>query len=50
MSKFRNMVENILQEAKQVGTLYHATTIASLEDILKSDKLISSAFSGTGTS
>lgn len=40
----------ILDEAKRVGTLYHATTIAALEDILKSDKLISSAFSGTGTS
>ena len=40
----------ILDEAKQVGRLYHATTIAALEDILKSDKLISSAFSGTGTS
>ena len=29
----------ILDEAKQVGTLYHSTTIAALEDILKSDKL-----------
>lgn len=27
MSKFRNLIENILKEAKQVGILYHATRL-----------------------
>lgn len=41
MSKFRNIVENILQEAKQVGILYHATTIDNLLMILEDDELTS---------
>ena len=39
MSKFRSIVENILKEAKQVGILYHATTLEGLKGILESDKI-----------
>lgn len=39
MSQFRSIVENILHEAKQVGTLYHATNLNGLKGILHSDKI-----------
>ena len=38
MSKFRNLILNVLQEAKQVGTLYHNTP--ALKEILESNELI----------
>lgn len=39
MSQFRSIVESILREAKQVGILYHATTLKGLKGILKFDKI-----------
>lgn len=41
MKYFRKIVEKVLTEAKQVGTLYHATTIDNLLMILKDNELIS---------
>lgn len=44
MSKFRNLIERILQEAKQVGLLYHNTP--ALTEILKSNCLKSHEANG----
>ena len=46
MSRFRDIVEKILLEAKQVGLLYHATTLQSLIKILDTNTLKSSLESG----
>lgn len=46
MSQFRKIVESILQEAKQVGTLYHATTLKGLINILQTDTIKSSLETG----
>ena len=42
MSKFRNLIENVLSEAKQVGNLYHATTISNCLSIIKDNELVAS--------
>lgn len=39
MSKFRNLVENILKEAKQVGILYHATRLDYALSIVKDNTI-----------
>ena len=49
MSKYREIILNILQEAKQVGNLYHATSLIGLKGILDSNQIISNANS-TGCS
>lgn len=49
MSKFRNLIESILLDAKQVGNLYHATSLIGLKGILDSNQIISNANS-TGCS
>lgn len=49
MSKFRNLIESILLDARQVGNLYHATSLTGLKGILDSNQIISNANS-TGCS
>lgn len=39
MSEFKEIVEKILNEAKNVGILYHVTNLAGLIGILKSDTI-----------
>lgn len=39
MSKFRNLIENILKEAKQVGILYHATRLDYALSIVKDNTI-----------
>lgn len=46
MSKFRNLIESILLDAKQVGNLYHATNFEGLESIIKSNSLKSNRPNG----
>lgn len=46
MSQFHKIVENILQEAKQVGTLYHSTTLKGLINILQTNTIKSSLETG----
>ena len=41
MSKYREIVLEALQEAKQVGNLYHTTDLDGFEEIIKTNKLIS---------
>lgn len=46
MLQWRKIVENILKEAKQVGTLYHATDLDGLKGIINTNSLTSERYNG----
>lgn len=49
MSKFEKLILEVLQEAKQVGTLYHSTTYNNAINILKTNTLYSDRSFGIST-
>lgn len=46
MSKFKELIKNVLAESKQVGDLYHTTSEYMILDILRSNQLLSSRPNG----
>lgn len=46
MSKFRQLVEKVLQEAKQVGKLYHTTSLSGIIGICNSNSIGSQRYNG----
>lgn len=50
MTRFKKIVEKILEEAKQVGLLYHATRLDDILDILKENILYAQRDIGISTS
>lgn len=50
MSKFKDLIKNVLTEAKQVGLLYHSTRLDNAIEILEQNKLFAVRDIGISTS